>query len=300
MQVAQRIYHGFVCAVMALSPTFGQADGHPDHIAEAPWKWAAQPIDLFASRGVGDYAIIVDFNKDNKLTLVLSYPNVKDPVAPLYRPVVFSKSDQRFIMRESYGAGNDNVLLTQYVLDEQLGSDDIDAIGIEMLDTEARSALAKAVKDRYQGKGIQTLPFPTLDLPYEFELTTYDGETISSKQLAGKVVVIDCWATWCSPCMRKMPGLKALQDEIGEEQLTVIGVNFDATQEAAVRAINSNNLTWPQIIVSSDQETRSAWHDMATVKVLPRVFVLDRQGILRADITSSEIDEIVRRLVLAK
>ncbi len=49
------------------------------------------------------------------------------------------------------------------------------------------------------------LPIP------EFELTSLDGETVSSHSYAGTPVVLNFWATWCGPCVREIPTLKAIE-----------------------------------------------------------------------------------------
>ncbi len=49
------------------------------------------------------------------------------------------------------------------------------------------------------------LPIP------EFELTSLDGETVSSHSYAGTPVVLNFWATWCSPCVREIPTLQKIE-----------------------------------------------------------------------------------------
>ena len=54
-------------------------------------------------------------------------------------------------------------------------------------------------------------------------MTTLDGKTITSKDLAGKVVIFNFWATWCAPCRAEIPDLVKLQDQY-KDQLVIIGV----------------------------------------------------------------------------
>jgi thiol-disulfide isomerase/thioredoxin len=57
----------------------------------------------------------------------------------------------------------------------------------------------------------------------ELTMTTLDGQTITSKELAGKVVIYNFWATWCVPCRTEIPDLIKLQEQY-KDQLVIIGV----------------------------------------------------------------------------
>src|SRR5678815_3705457 len=53
-----------------------------------------------------------------------------------------------------------------------------------------------------------------------------DGREVSLASLRGKVVLVDCWATWCGPCRAEIPDLVALQEKY-RDQLQVIGISQD-------------------------------------------------------------------------
>jgi len=50
---------------------------------------------------------------------------------------------------------------------------------------------------------------------------------------AGKVVVVDFWASWCVPCRRSFPWLNAMQAKYADEGLIIVGVNLDEERDAA-------------------------------------------------------------------
>jgi thiol-disulfide isomerase/thioredoxin len=94
-------------------------------------------------------------------------------------------------------------------------------------------------------------------------------------------VLIDCWAGWCSPCMAKMPQLKAIYDRRHGDGLEVIGVNFDHDRARAEELVKTIGLPWSEVYVPDDERTRELWADGPGITVLPRLFLIDRAGTLR-------------------
>ena len=60
----------------------------------------------------------------------------------------------------------------------------------------------------------------------DLTMTTLDGKTITTKELAGKVIIFNFWATWCAPCRAEIPDLVKLQDQY-RDHLVIIGVLSD-------------------------------------------------------------------------
>ncbi|MGE0155308.1 MAG: TlpA family protein disulfide reductase [Reyranellaceae bacterium] len=58
-------------------------------------------------------------------------------------------------------------------------------------------------------------------------ITAADGSAASLSAFAGKVVVLNFWATWCAPCIREMPSLDRLQAVIGDDDLAVVALSQD-------------------------------------------------------------------------
>lgn len=57
--------------------------------------------------------------------------------------------------------------------------------------------------------------------------------TLELDDFAGKVVVVDFWASWCVPCRRSFPWLNAMHEKYADDGLVIIGVNVDAERDDA-------------------------------------------------------------------
>ncbi len=82
----------------------------------------------------------------------------------------------------------------------------------------------------------------------DFTLTTLDGsQEISLSELAGKVVYIDFWASWCGPCRKALPEVQALWDEYQGDNFQMIGVNLDRKIDAGLKYVQAKNVTFPSV-----------------------------------------------------
>ena len=101
----------------------------------------------------------------------------------------------------------------------------------------------------------------------EFELEDY----------AGKVVVVDFWASWCVPCRRSFPWLNEMQAKYADDGLVVIGVNVDTDAEAS-RAFLEEFPVEFRIVEDPDGELATAYDVIA----MPSSFIIGRQGEIAA------------------
>ena len=90
---------------------------------------------------------------------------------------------------------------------------------------------------------------------------------------AGKVVLLDFWASWCVPCRRSFPWMNAMQDKYAEEGLVIIAVNLDREVENAAAFLAQYPANF-EIVYDPDAALAKAYE----VQVMPSSFVIDRNG----------------------
>jgi len=104
---------------------------------------------------------------------------------------------------------------------------------------------------------------------------TLGGEVATLADFRGQVVLVNFWATWCAPCVREMPSLQRLHQELADEGLTVLAVSEDRAGAAVVRPfLKRLELFGLPIYLDSKGLLARAF----VVKGLPTSFLIDRQG----------------------
>ncbi len=95
--------------------------------------------------------------------------------------------------------------------------------------------------------------------------------------LPGRVVLVDFWATWCTPCRASFPAYNALQREFGERGLTIIGVSVDQDEDKYERFVQKLAPVFTTVC-DSTQGFVTAVHPTA----MPTCYVIDRHGVVQA------------------
>lgn len=112
----------------------------------------------------------------------------------------------------------------------------------------------------------------------EFELQDMDEETVKLSDYRGKVVLLNFWATWCPPCIREMPSMERLHQQVDADDFKVIAVNQmeDADE---VFAFTGQLEIDPTFEILFDT-TSSVSQDYA-VRGLPTTYLIDKKGKIR-------------------
>lgn len=98
------------------------------------------------------------------------------------------------------------------------------------------------------------------------------GKTISLSEYHGKYVILNFWASWCSPCIEELPALKRIRDSYSEDKLEIISITYDKDTMAFLKAVQKYNMNW--IHIFGDEDLIKKYGDQA----VPMVYLLDDTG----------------------
>jgi peroxiredoxin len=108
----------------------------------------------------------------------------------------------------------------------------------------------------------------------DFELASLDGRKVKLSDYRGKAVLLNFWATWCSPCKVEMPWFVDLQKKYGNDGLVVLGVAMDDSDNSKIAQFASEmGVNYP-VLLGTDKVSEQ----YGNVQFLPTTFYIDREG----------------------
>ena len=127
---------------------------------------------------------------------------------------------------------------------------------------------------------------PILDKKYAFE-----GKAKLSDYVAkNKVVLLDFWASWCTPCINEIPNLKAAYKKFKSKGFEIVSVSVDDGTDEWIKAVKDNGMNWIQLWNGEDMQNSAAV--MYSITAIPATFLIDSEGtIIGRNLRDSELEE---------
>ncbi|TWU47546.1 Thiol-disulfide oxidoreductase ResA [Rubripirellula tenax] len=126
--------------------------------------------------------------------------------------------------------------------------------------------------------------------PPSFTSQTSDGKRFDSKSLAGRVVVLDFWATWCTPCLAAMPVIKKVTDEFADKGVLFIAINTGEELETVQEFLDERKL---KLNVLLDPEGKIA--DGYVVDAIPQTILVGKDGVVESIHVGFDSEEDLER-----
>ena len=113
-----------------------------------------------------------------------------------------------------------------------------------------------------------------------FTVTTLDGQKVSLDDLAGKVVLIDFWATWCGPCREALPHVHQLAKKFDGQPFVILSVSLDSDDQKWRDFVAKDEMTW---LNARDGYLKGPVATLYGVEAIPHTFTIDADGVLQEE-----------------
>ena len=143
----------------------------------------------------------------------------------------------------------------------------------------------------------EQLALLTQPVELKFDSAT-DGQPVDLAKLRGKVVLLDFWATWCGPCMAKLPEIQKINDKYKDKGFQLVGVSLDQDKDALLKTVKAKKMDWPEYFDGKGWE--SAVGTRFGVQSIPAAWLVDKQGLVHAVSGEADLDAEIAKLIDAK
>lgn len=132
------------------------------------------------------------------------------------------------------------------------------------------------------------------DVTPSWTASNYNGEQIQSSDFRGKFLILDFWATWCSPCIAEIPNLEKIHKELGGDRLEIIGLSIDEKLELPSDFLENRPTSYPQGYLGAWNATEKTTQAFG-IQSVPSIWLIAPDGrVVARDLAGDKIGVAVR------
>jgi len=128
------------------------------------------------------------------------------------------------------------------------------------------------------------------------DFTDIQNNQIKTNELHGKILIINCWSITCGPCIKEMPYLNDLKNDLKSDKYVFLGITFDDTEsitkffksDKLKNYLNNQNPTFNFRIIPNQ---KTLLNNILGVHSYPTTFIVDQKGIIRHMIEGVNLDD---------
>ena len=122
-----------------------------------------------------------------------------------------------------------------------------------------------------------------------FTLMDINGESKSLSDYRGKKILLNFWASWCTPCIEEAPDLEKLQATLRDSNFTVIGIAVEDDLESVKAFVTENKLNYP-ILFDNDGKIRALYK----ISGFPETYLVDPEGKLKMILDPENNEPVIK------
>ena len=200
--------------------------------------------------------------------------------------------EQQDNYRDEYIKSHGDSFLAHYLLDESKQDYDLATLKELVAGFATESIYTKDLNDYIAKQERLEVGQPFIDFTLQ---TNNDTEVVLSKIIAqNKLTLVDFWASWCGPCRKENPVVKAAYEQYHALGFDVIGVSVDQDADAWLEAVEEDELPWTQV---RDAENKVS--EDYLIYYIPSNFLFDQNGTmvakgLRGEDLAAKLTELLK------
>ncbi len=161
---------------------------------------------------------------------------------------------------------------------------------------------SQEAKDSYYGRKVKEELFPVSligKVAPDFNCTTSDGSKVKFSNLFSgkKIILLDFWASWCAPCRKEIPNLKAIYSNLASKGFDIVSVSIDKKEADWKKAMEQEKMPWHSYL-DIDGKISSIYK----VKLIPTMYVIDATdgNVLYDSLRGEELANKLYELLISK